>query len=612
MEDWRLSFAAKSVAVDLPFPLGRAIAEGEDKPHVGRLQATLLKPEDEDDCLLLRAEGAKNPTGVRHCGNAGWLWLWPGQTCILRDGDEIALNRTLRTVCRLHRPSKRRRTEQQQQQQQQQHNFVVGNFYLNLLPGELPSARHVSYSDLLPDNCKSALFTSLFPEGSYQWLRSMSPHLRKALVVADRCPAPPDKPKPSLDARDDEWLLLQGQRNGLVHASLLLFRTPSYLRVVCGGTNLEGQFDKDRDALFVQDFPVKDDPRTPAAYHDAFGAPLLDFLEYLPTMYEGLGRADKDSVTERCEELICGVDFSSANGALVTCLPSNRHGDTGGWKMLEQALHSIGAPRTAGGRIDIATGHYGALHWPFLSTMTRTLRRQRHPSAGGHEEDVGRTFLYHSSRATVLAPGTNSFAVMRTTAPGHRDGAATEAVVLDKLFHDAKPKFEGRSDAPSDALTPILHGKTMLATAADGASGTMFVGSQNFSAASWGLRDRQPANVELGVVLASHTPAGVEELRARFPIALAPDAAFGTTATERGYVMARGPTDGDHSPTGVQFRWRNRCNDPQSLGAWRLFLHRWWKMCSRCRAPDVPCDLSVAAIEELANAGEAFLCSACA
>ena len=152
----------------------------------------------------------------------------------------------------------------------------------------------------------------------------------------------------------------------------------------------------------------------------------------------------------------------------------------------------------------------------------------------------------------------------------------------------------------------------MLATAADGASGTMFVGSQNFSAASWGLRDRQPANVELGVVLASHTPAGVEELRARFPIALAPDAAFGTTATERGYVMARGPTDGDHSPTGVQFRWRNRCNDPQSLGAWRLFLHRWWKMCSRCRAPDVPCDLSVAAIEELANAGEAFLCSACA
>ena len=339
---------------------------------------------------------------------------------------------------------------EQQQQQQQQHNFVVGNFDLNLLPGELPSARHVSYSDLLP---------RASPPSSQAYFRQAAIPVA-ALNVASPAqgtrggrslPSAPRKPKPSLDARDDEWLLLQGQRNGLVHASLLLFRTPSYLRVVCGGTNLEGQFDKDRDALFVQDFPVKDDPRTPAAYHDAFGAPLLDFLEYLPTMYEGLGRADKDSVTE-LRKFICGVDFSSANGALVTCLPSNRHGDTGGWKMLEQALHSIGAPRTAGGRIDIATGHYGALHWPFLSTMTRTLRRQRHPSAGGHEEDVGRTFLYHSSRATVLAPGTNSFAVMRTTAPGHRDGAATEAVVLDKLFHDAKPKFEGRSDAPSDAF----------------------------------------------------------------------------------------------------------------------------------------------------------------
>ena len=75
--------------------------------------------------------------------------------------------------------------------------------------------------------------------------------------------------------------------------------------------------------------------------------------------------------------------------------------------------------------------------------------------------------------------------------------------------------------------------------------------------------------------------------------------------------MARGPTDGDHSMEGLQMRWRMRCNDIGSLPAWRLFLHRWWKMCSHCRAPDVPCALSVPEIEQLAWAGKPFLCAAC-
>ena len=58
--------------------------------------------------------------------------------------------------------------------------------------------------------------------------------------------------------------------------------------------------------------------------------------------------------------------------------------------------------------------------------MARTLRRQEQPQPAGEWADCGRMFLYHSSRATVLAPGTNAFAVMRTTAPGERDGVHTE------------------------------------------------------------------------------------------------------------------------------------------------------------------------------------------
>ncbi len=49
--------------------------------------------------------------------------------------------------------------------------------------------------------------------------------------------------------------------------------------------------------------------------------------------------------------------------------------------------------------------------------MCRALRQQD-AAAADPSEDIGRLFLYHSSRKTVLKPGTNCLAVFRTTAPG--------------------------------------------------------------------------------------------------------------------------------------------------------------------------------------------------
>lgn len=496
--------------------------------------------------------------------------------------------------------------------------FRTGNIFLNRLPGELPSSRHVGWSELLPADCQAALFTSLFPERTYSWLRSVSPHLHRALIIADRCPAPKDRTTPpTLTAPDSTapgWLMLEGQRRsgGMVHCSLLLFRTPSFLRIACGGTNLEGQLLLDRDALFVQDLPIRDEPRVAAEDHEAFGEPLEEFLEYLTTVYDGLPSRAQQTVREYGHQMLDGVEFSAVEAALVTCTPGGPSGgNKGGWMMLRRALSLINAPRT-NGRLDIATGHFGRLEADWTATMARTLRRQEKPSADGSWGDIGRMFLYHSSRATVLAPGTNSFAVMRTTAPGDRAGARTDPRLLEQFFHDALPKFERRAeDVPAHALTPILHGKVMLATAADGSAGVIFVGSQNFGESSWGKNGQQPNNCELGVVLSARTHAQVQELRARFPIQLAPDDAFATRAEQRGYVMARGPTDGDHEETGLQFRWRSRCTDLESLPAWRLFLHRWWKMCSGCRAANVPCELSVSQIEDLAWQGMPFQCAAC-
>ena len=120
--------------------------------------------------------------------------------------------------------------------------FAVGTAWLNLLHGEAPSGRHVTYSELKPDGCVAALFTSLFPDRAYDWLRSNSAEIGDVLIIADRCPKLDGNPPPTLRERDPGWLLLEGQRtSGIVHCSLLLFRTPTSLRVALGGTNLDGQ-----------------------------------------------------------------------------------------------------------------------------------------------------------------------------------------------------------------------------------------------------------------------------------------------------------------------------------------------------------------------------------
>ena len=527
--------------------------------------------------------------------------------------------------------------------------FRRGNIYLNLLPGEVRTPRHVNWLDLLPMDCTCALFTSLFPKESYDWLRQVCPDLKRALVVADRCIKPKPNPPPTLTSpRNDEWLLLEGARTGgNFHCSLILFRTPNYLRVALGGTNLEGQMEKDRDSLFVQDFPLKsdyeggsrrrdynddddnesDDDQLPRDDYQTssphFGGRLSSFLDYIAAQPfpVPLPSNDQRRVRQRNAELLDGVDFSSAtDAALLTCMPGGPSGlDKGGWKQLDLSMRQIGAPQTHGGRIDIATGHFGAISLPFLQTMTTTLRRSP-PQASNELDAIGTTFLYHSSRKTVLAPQTNAFAVLRTTAPGNRAEASTDETLLKRYFHDALPKFERRGDKEgSEALTPILHGKALLATSADGTGGVLVVGSQNFSQASWGMRNNQPTNVEIGVVMKASGLEAVEELKARFPITLAPLAEFRTLDTERGYVMARGPTDGDNSMQGLQMRWRMRCNkdrpDDEELPAWRLFLHRWWRMCSSCRET-LPgrSEGSAANVKEMEAAAwkrEAFLCASC-
>jgi len=226
--------------------------------------------------------------------------------------------------------------------------FCRGNHYLNLLPGEVWTPRHVSFEELLPEDCDCALFTSLFPDRAYEWLRSkcntkaatLNPKL--VLLIAETCPKlPPGQGSPRLCERDEGWLLLAGQRtSGMLHCSLLLFRTATMLRVVIGGTNLDGQMQVDRDALFVMDFPVRQSGGSGAARAASrFGQQLAEFLHYIP--YAGLPGPDLKTVHTRINEVLQNVEFSSADGScgLVTSMPGGpRDLDKGGWLQLGHCL----------------------------------------------------------------------------------------------------------------------------------------------------------------------------------------------------------------------------------------------------------------------------------
>ena len=63
---------------------------------------------------------------------------------------------------------------------------------------------------------------------------------------------------PTLQERDPGWLLLEGRRkSGMMHCSLLLFRTPTFLRIVLGGTRI--------DRTCAAAYAVGEDPAVSAA-----------------------------------------------------------------------------------------------------------------------------------------------------------------------------------------------------------------------------------------------------------------------------------------------------------------------------------------------------------
>ena len=83
------------------------------------------------------------------------------------------------------------------------------------------------------------------------------------------------------------------------------------------------------------------------------------------------------------------------------------------------------------------------------------------------------------------------------------------------IFFDAPPNPPSKGSLET---LPVSHAKCMYF--AGNHVSVVYVGSHNFSKAAWGLRGEQPKNVELGVVLATTSPALRKEWRSRLPCTL--------------------------------------------------------------------------------------------
>ena len=92
-----------------------------------------------------------------------------------------------------------------------------------------------------------------FHRHSVAWYFSAYPSTHDHLLTYWRTYRAKGRALPELRARDSGWRVLEGRPQGCLHCGLLLLRASTFLRVVVCGSNLDGQLERDRDALFVQD-----------------------------------------------------------------------------------------------------------------------------------------------------------------------------------------------------------------------------------------------------------------------------------------------------------------------------------------------------------------------
>ena len=366
------------------------------------------------------------------------------------------------------------------------------------------------------------------------------------------------------------WLLAKPRSGGILHAKLLLFRNNRAgggLRVVVSGNNLhQGQWETDRDCLWVQDFfecPPLESPSRATMISSPSGGALGSFLSDLTQCRDG---EQQQSVNTVLDALFHNINMTTATARLVFSFPRTTAGALqGGWIQLASAVRSVlqemgiqsensqyehGATSTkADVTLYAMAGSFGNL-WPeFLLQMKQAIQGKVPAWTPKHKpswNDVDGLQCLWPSCETALSSYHLQAIVgsMRAMPLAHWRSIPKDA--RRRIFCDALPNtnsfplFLEDDGAPRHALS---HAKVLLLEAKQSQNdniSVIYVGSHNFSQAAWGLKGAAPKNIEVGVVLASTSWDEQQSWRSRLPYRLPADPSFLLSVT---YVPASAHND---------------------------------------------------------------------
>ncbi|KAI9027011.1 tyrosyl-DNA phosphodiesterase-domain-containing protein [Hyaloraphidium curvatum] len=330
------------------------------------------------------------------------------------------------------------------------------------------------------------------------------------------------------DRMDWLWQMFAPSGFGSVHGKIVVLRSPACLRVCITSSNMSGEWERIRESVWVQDFPViegageggeEPPPGLPLVYAASpvgreFAHHLVSYLVHL--------RVPAD----RLRRLLDGADFTSARASLICSVPlRTRDPDvrqTAGHFRLRSLLSAVAWPTPGREPVRVITGSVGNLKPRFLVEMATTLTGdRRHPlgrfpglrfTSVDTPEDKEDKGLAVPKKGSYTIPST--FPDIRILFPTEARAMVSsmnypDSVNMHKSFYhaDAFPR-ELFEDGPANPafragieikgrmlLEPLAHSKNIWRRAAiepgggvpDGyAAGWAYAGSHNLSENAWG------------------------------------------------------------------------------------------------------------------------------
>jgi hypothetical protein len=440
--------------------------------------------------------------------------------------------------------------------------FLGSKLYRNRLhPGETFQQDHVAIHDLVPPSCSSALITT-FEWPSESWLEEVLSRVDNLIVVRhDKDPSSHERcvvGKAELTdivtegVQKPNWhyVTCAPHTGGCLHAKLILFRGGDGLRVIVSGNNFyKKQWEGDRDALWIQDFPLEVSvpaPPSPNAFEDRLTHILERIAQCQNAQHQGL-------VQRRIQSLLNGVDFSNARARLVFSFPcpAGTSLERGGWRQLANAVREScdelhvesstdsedineHARRNAsdsnqGSVLHVISGCMGDVAPDFLLQMHRALKGIDTGAAKETTWDDIDDLVRCMWPSTITAQSMNLLALAsHARAIARKHWLTIPECSRRKVFFDAPPN-PNLPALPHIGCHAVTHGKVMymnmntrtgISSGTTGGRSVLYAGSHNFSKSAWGLRGAQPKNVEVGVVLVTSSPVVGQQWRDCLPCSL--------------------------------------------------------------------------------------------